>query len=213
MRRDGFTLTELLIVVAIIILLALLLLLTVKTQLFKGRDTRRKADLNRIQKAFEEYVNDKKCYPYAEVLQDCGSGNLSPYMRKIPCDPVTQEPYLYVAGSPSLCSGYRICTALENKSDPDIERIGCHPTNGCGFGLGYNYCVSSGVAVTSDDFDPNFTPSATPTPTPNYAGPYACTPGGQCNGYVDPAAAGCPASYVEPDCQSVCANPANRCTY
>ena len=209
----GFTLTELLIVIAIIMLLVLLVLLNINTQLFKGRDTRRKADLNRIQKAFEEYFNDRQCYPFEEVLQSCGSDNLAPYLRKVPCDPVGNEPYLYVPGSPSLCSGYRICTKLENKSDPDIARIGCDPDNGCGFGAEYNYCVTIGYMATAEGFQINISPTATLTPTPYYGGDFACTPGGQCNGYADPAANGCPTTYDVPTCENACGNPANRCDY
>jgi prepilin-type N-terminal cleavage/methylation domain-containing protein len=210
MRQRGFTLTELLIVIAIVVILLLLLLLSINSQLFKGRDARRKADLNRIQKAFEEYLNDKQNYPYAEVLDVCGSNNLSPYIKRVPCDPVTKEPYLYVPGEP-LNSGYRVCAKLENKQDPDIERLGCHPDNGCGFGAGYNYCISVGYGVTPEDFNPNLPPTPTPTPTPYYAGNYACTPGGQCNVYDNPAWHGCPAGYAEPTCQNMCGNPANRC--
>ncbi len=213
MRRRGFTLTELLIVVSIVILLLLFLLINLKTQLQKGRDTRRKADLGRIQKSFEEYFNDKQCYPYEEVLDDCGSNNLAPYLKKVPCDPVTVEPYLYVPGEPSLCGGYRVCAKLENKQDPDIARIGCHPDNGCGFGLGYNYCVSVGYGMTAEGFDPDASPTPSPTPTPSFEGPYACTPGGFCQEYDDPSRPeyGCPVSWDIGCPVGACAIQANKC--
>ena len=210
--QHGFTLTELLIVISIVILLLLFLLINLRTQTQKARDARRKADLSRIQKSFEEYFNDKLCYPYAEVLEDCGGDNLAPYIKKVPCDPVTIEPYLYVPGEPSLCGGYRVCTKLENKSDPDIARIGCHPDIGCGYGAGYNYCVSAGYGVTPAGFDPYATPTVTPTPTPYYAGSFACTPGGSCNQYDNPALHGCPRGWAESDCQLMCGDPALRCT-
>ncbi len=207
----GFTLTELLVVVSIIVLLLLFVLINLKTQVLRARDARRKADLNRIQKSFEEYFNDKQCYPYAEVLNNCGSADLSPYIKKVPCDPVSVEPYLYVPGSPSLCGGYRVCAKLEDKSDPDIPRIGCHPENGCGYGVGYNYCVSVGYAVTAEGFNPNASPTATPTPTPSYEGSFACTPAGNCNEYDNPALHGCPQSWAESNCQGFCSDPAKRC--
>lgn len=203
---------ELMIVVVIIVILLLLVMMNLKTQLMRARDARRKADLNRLQKVYEEYFNDKQCYPFIEALENCGSGDLEPYIKKIPCDPISKDPYLYVYGSPSLCTGYRVCAKLEDKTDPDIARVGCD-ADGCGFAPGYNYCLSTGLP----SYAPGFTPGSgmgwtpTPTPTPSYAGDYACTPGGQCNSYDNPAWHGCPVAFAESDCQEVCGNPANRC--
>lgn len=145
MKQRGFSLIELLLVVSIIALILLIVFANLKTQLQKARDSQRKSDLTKIQKSFEDYFNDAMCYPAAEVLDNCGSADLSPYLKSILCDPISRDPYVYVPGSPSLCSGYRVCAKLENKEDSDIARIGCHPEDGCGFGAGYNYCVSAGV--------------------------------------------------------------------
>lgn len=209
--RQGFTLTELLIVVSIMMILALLIFLTMKTQLAKGRDTTRKADLHRIQKAFEEYFNDYQCYPPEDILENCGSDDLAPYLREIPCEPTGGDPYLYVPGEPSQCSGYRICTRLEYKSDPDIARMGCDPENGCGFGAGYNYCVTVGYPATAEGFQINISPTVTLTPTPSYEGIYVCTLGGVCNITDDPALHGCPVSWADNCPVGACSNPANRC--
>lgn len=209
-KTAGYTLMETLIVVSIIVLLALLLLINIKTQLARGRDAKRKADLQKIQKAFEEYNNDNSCYPAASILTNCGSSDLSPYIPHVPCDPTSKQPYLYVMGSPDSCLGYHVCARLENTQDPDIARIGCDPYNGCGFGVGYNYCVSYGASVTATGFVPGAA-TATPTPTPQYSGNYACTPGGACNLYDDPPAHGCPVSYAVNNCNNQCSNPANRC--
>lgn len=209
-RGAGFTLTELLIVVAIIVLLILLILLTMKTQLARGRDARRKADLDRIQKSFEEIYNDASCYPDFGILENCGSGDLSPYIKAVPCDPSSHEPYLHVVGAPDACTSYHVCAKLEDRTDPDIARIGCHPYTGCGFGADYNYCVAVGSTVAAAGFDPSIG-TATPTPTIQYAGDYACTPGGVCNLYDDPLLHGCPTSFASPVCNNQCGNPANRC--
>lgn len=209
-RDKGFTLTELLIVVSIMVILLLFIFLNIKTQLLRGRDARRKADLDKIQKSFEEYLNDKACYPGAPILNNCGSSDLSPYMSKVPCDPTSKQPYLYVVGIPNACLMYHVCAKLEDKTDPDIARIGCDPYNGCGFGMGYNYCVSYGSSATAVGFVPGAA-TVTPTPTPQFAGNYACTPGGVCNLYDDPPAHGCPISFASPTCNNQCSTPANRC--
>jgi len=215
-RNKGFTLTELLIVISIVVLLLLLLLVNLRTQIKRANDSHRKADLNRIQKAFEEYVNDKRCYPPEGILDDCDSSTLSPFLERVPCDPVSRTPYLHVPGDSNLCGGYRVCAQLEDKNDPDIVRIGCHPDNGCGWGAGYNYCVSVGYGVTPDGYNPNVAPDATPTPTPSWNGPYACTPQGACNYYGDPEGPifpqyGCPVSWSGTCPPGECAQQANRC--
>jgi prepilin-type N-terminal cleavage/methylation domain-containing protein len=214
-HQSGFTLTELLIVVSIVVLLLLLLLINLRTQIKRANDSHRKADLNRIQKAFEEYVNDKRCYPGQDVLSVCEGTTLAPHLPRVPCDPVTRTPYLYVPGT-DQCNGYRVCAKLEDKNDPDITRLGCHPDNGCGWGAGYNYCISIGYGVTPDGFNPDVAPTSTPTPTPAWNGPYACTPGGSCNYYGDPTDPifpqyGCPVSWSGTCPAGACADPANRC--
>lgn len=209
-KNRGFTLTELLIVIAIIILLLLLIMLSIKTQLARGRDSRRKADLDKIQKSFEEYLNDKACYPGATILNNCGSADLSPYIHSVPCDPSKHQPYLYVVGSPDACRMYHVCAKLEDRSDPDIARIGCHPYTGCGFGVDYNYCVAVGSTVAAAGFDPGFG-TVTPTPTTQFGGNFACTPGGVCNLYGNPQAQGCPISFPTVNCNNQCNNQANRC--
>ena len=89
------TLTEILVVVAIISLLSVLVTGYLRTQVFKGNDARRKADLNRIGIALEEYEKDNGCYPLPNLVV-CNPGiGLQPYLDKIPCDPETGEDYVY----------------------------------------------------------------------------------------------------------------------
>ena len=214
LTAGGFTLTEILIVVSILLILLMLVLHNLQIQIMRSRDSQRKTDLHNIQKAFEEYFNDKQCYPYDAILTRCNDNDLQPYQQRVPCDPTTKEPYLYVPGAPTLCSGYRVCAKLEYTKDPDITRIGCDPLTGCGWSPGYNYCLSTGfdVAKTSDNGDTAGTiyagPSATPTPTPQYAGTNVCRKGGGCDDItpVDPLSLGCPSSFAESDCQGLCNN-------
>ena len=96
MKRRGFTLIELVVVVAILALLLIITMMSWKNQLNKARDAQRKDDLQRISIAFEEYFSDFGCYPPENILDNCGGGELKPYLDKIPCDPVTDKPYEYV---------------------------------------------------------------------------------------------------------------------
>lgn len=233
MRRNtfcrGWTLAELLIAVAIIALIVIALLWNTRTQIARGFDAKRKADLTSIHKAFEEYYNDNDCYPAPGILDDCGGSALSPYLAKVPCDPVTKQPYKYVPES-NPCLGFRTCAALQDTADPAITGMGCDPMEGCGWGAGYNYCASSGVPVVAPGFVPGVggtggaggttptstpgAPGTTPTPTPTPAGTlYACAPAGQgCNVYSDPASQGCPRWWGPPGCPAgECSNPDNWC--
>lgn len=215
----GFTLTEVIIVVSIIVFLALLVLLTLRTQIFKGRDARRKADLNRIRLAVEEYEKDHDCYPTSDIVI-CKPGiGLQPYLNKIPCDPGTNASY-FVETSDSTCpSWYTIYTVLENIHDPDISKVGC--SYGCGPSLAFNYYVSSSNSpdifrgTFSDSTPSSTTGTTTPTidpriPVEDYYGCFnticekilwdTSRPGPEC----DP-------NYQNSTCYDQCSNPEKEC--
>jgi Tfp pilus assembly protein PilE len=219
-RTGGWTLAELMIVIAIIIVLLILVLIGFGFQIKRSHDAQRKTDLAKIRRAFEEYYNDHDCYPPATILDSCGGSSLSPYLAAVPCDPVKKTPYKYVPVSGNECSGFVACAALEDLNDPDIARIGCHPTEGCGWGMGFNYCLSMGTAAALPGAQlggngPTPTPTISPTPTP-LPGNYACTPSGACNQYANPVQFGCPFTYQLQGCnyQGVfqCQFIENRCT-
>src|SRR3990167_8847632 len=127
----GLTLTELLIVISVIALLLLMLLLSLSNQLGRSRDARRKADLERIKVAFEDYYNDRGCYPPPTVLNDCWGTSFRPYLSMIPCDPVTRIPYYYVPVGEDGCDGYRVYAGLEDNQDPIIAELSCSGPAGC----------------------------------------------------------------------------------
>lgn len=208
----GFTLTELLIVLTLIMLLLLLIMINWKVQIDKSHDVLRKKDLNDIKRSFEEYYNDKNCYPPLTILTNCNGPELQPYLAAIPCDPDSKLPYKYVAMDdtipPNLCLGFRVLAKLRDISDPDISRLGCNGITGCGFGAGFNYGVSAGGPVALPGFDPGAAPTPTPSPQP---GQYACDPNGICNSYGDPVLSGCPVTYAADNCNNACDDPANRC--
>ncbi|MCJ7740543.1 prepilin-type N-terminal cleavage/methylation domain-containing protein, partial [Candidatus Microgenomates bacterium] len=62
---SGFTLIELIIGMAIIAIISGALWGNFFSSLSKGRDSRRKQDLESVAKALEIYYNDKKAYPTA----------------------------------------------------------------------------------------------------------------------------------------------------
>ncbi len=181
-RSHGFTLAELMIIVSLIAILVIGAIWGWQKQIDRGYDGKRKADLKNIQNAFDDYYNDKNCYPPVTILSNCGGTDLAPYIAEIPCDPHTHKAYVYrplsVDGGQD-CSGYRVLTTLKDKQDLDIARVGCN-ADWCGFTdvpTGYNYGVSMGVQVPKDGFDPG-TQAPTPTPTPvnvNIDKPWACT--------------------------------------
>lgn len=124
-KRNGFTLIELLIVMAIIIILAVVMVGILDPAMLadKGYDAKRKKDLRRIKIAFEEYFNDKGCYPSGGLLinlnnkVNCGSITVfSPYLIPWPCDPDGTPYKIFVEG----CNKFRVVTNLRNHNDKDI---------------------------------------------------------------------------------------------
>lgn len=181
MKKKGLTLIELLIAVSIVGILILAALLAYRLQLMKGRDARRKADLAKLQRVLEDYLNDNVCYP--ESLE-CGQ-DFSPYLSSVPCDPlnVGANIYYYSVAQEGECKKwYKIFTRLENEKDPAIKKIGC-TVESCG---PFNYLVSSpnvevlvqqpgesyppappGVPIPTSTPAPTPSPSVSPTPTPS----------------------------------------------
>lgn len=151
--KRGFTLVEMLIVIAIFAAVSVILLALINpwAQLNKANDARRKSDLAIIQKALEDFYNDKGCYPRTdEICYDAGqyvcdsSGNktakrmichicgkigtpnaIKPYINNLPCDPeYPTRNYLYVPEIPG-------CT---NPSNASCSTTIC-PANYCSNGF------------------------------------------------------------------------------
>jgi type II secretion system protein G len=112
----GFTLIELLIVIIILGVIAALITGNFITSLKKGRDARRKADLEETQRALEMYYEDKKAYPgiltFGSALCETPAcvATEKVYMQKVPNDPIPGKAYEYdLTGS-----SYRLYACLEN---------------------------------------------------------------------------------------------------
>lgn len=220
-RRNqlGITLIEVLIGITLVAVMATVFIFMSQMQLSKSRDAKRKTDLEKIKVAFEDYYNDNNCYPPAAILSTCG-GDFSPYLRSIPCDPSTLQPYVYVPLA-NVCGGYRLLTQLENPTDSVAVEIGCATSCGCGLGAGYEqytYGVSSGTElvgdtsactslVTGELTSPIPSTPASPAPSGSPAPPvyvYACDTNGVCNQYTDPGPAGCTTFPTVGLCNSAC---------
>jgi len=211
MSFRGFTLGELLVVVTIIAILAMIVMMNYQRQIARANDTKRKADLERLKNAFEDYYNDNFCYPDQESMNtqsNCGSAFLSPYIEKMPCDPITKDPYLYMPlndAAGDMCGGYRLLTTLEDWSDTAITTAGCsnNPDYGCGFSSPrYNYGIAMGGSIALPGFNPNTVPDAEPDveeESPFITKPIACNENGICNG-MDEATYSCGEWFRQGEC-------------
>lgn len=141
----GLSMIEVLIVLAILIILLLIWFAKVPDLFDNARDGQRKSDLDRMQIALEDYAGDNGCYPEVVTLSTCGHDALQPYLKDVPCDPQTDEPYFYTR-SPD-CLSYGLFTTLENPDDPTGSSAcagGCGPDlNGDGVGE-YSHAVVGG---------------------------------------------------------------------
>ncbi len=119
--NKSFTLIELLIVIFILGILSSIFSINFVTSLKKGRDARRKTDLEQIQRALEMYYEDKKQYPTFNIFSydnnalcetkiDSECGDEKTYMQKIPNDPISGKSYEYQSNG----TEYRLYACLEN---------------------------------------------------------------------------------------------------
>jgi len=117
-KKSAFTLIELMIVITILGVLAAMVSGNFITSLKKGRDARRKADLEQIQRALEMYYEDKKVYPtagaapgfvFGSQFTDSVTGKI--YMQRVPNDPISGKNYGYESADGT---DYRLYACLEN---------------------------------------------------------------------------------------------------
>jgi Tfp pilus assembly protein PilE len=157
-RKSGLTLIEILIVVAILMVLMITGMVFVQPSLSKGRDGKKKSDLQQISVALEEYYNNKASYPAA--LTTCGeTSEIASVLKKVPCEGSGSRAYLYIAdpvgcdAATVRCSGYRLLTDLAYDLDTDIAKKGCTTDfggkKGChqAGGIVYDYGVAVGRSL------------------------------------------------------------------
>ncbi len=158
-KSTGFTLIELLVVIAIIGILATIIVASFANAQQRGRDARRKADLDAIKKALQLLKNDStgaKFYPAATGAGSAPAVGLpwtvgaTQYMRALPADPSSGLTY-WTNYAPGTCAGtypaggcatYTLYATLENTTDTGIAESKVR----CGIGLTpteYRYYVCS----------------------------------------------------------------------
>ncbi len=126
-NKNGFSLVELLVSMAILAVLILSGIIALNPQMLMGKanDAKRKADLSKIKKSFEEYYNDKGYYPSREKLlewntvNNCGKTieEMSKYLSSWPCGPNNQ---IYMMITDNDNDWFKVVTNLDNKKDKDI---------------------------------------------------------------------------------------------
>lgn len=138
----GFTLVELTVVMVIIATLTAAIWGNFTSGISKGRDSRRKEDLETISKGFELYYNDNRKYPPG-VLPTPGNPLSHPgnsaviYLQKFPQDPqFPKAQYCYQTDSNG--SYFKLYANMENRNDPKLL-----PTPGICSSNSYNYGISS----------------------------------------------------------------------
>jgi len=121
-KSRGFTLIEILVVIAILSILTLSIGGNFVNSFIKGRDSKRKQDLESIAKALELYYYDLKAYPTA--LPGGGTPFINQshtsviYLQQMPYDPSTRNSYCYTTDTSGTY--YKIYANLENSKDSKV---------------------------------------------------------------------------------------------
>lgn len=136
-KKNGYTLLELIVVISIIALLIAGGVTTYSALMKQSRDGRRKADLENIRSALEMYRSNNGFYPAGtgtSTLSTAFTGTTK-YMESIPPDPRTTS-YIYYYTSDGTT--YTLAAQLETTSTCSSGAPG---ESSCGTGNPCNYCT------------------------------------------------------------------------
>lgn len=131
-KSKGFTLIELMVSLAIIsMLIAASFGANYMISLRRGRDTKRKGDIKRIQQAFEQYYGANQAYSACDTMVNAGylAGNA------LPTDPRNTDYFKNCAAN-----SYCVCANLE------VDRTGNSSNSSCGWAnasVSNYYCAGS----------------------------------------------------------------------
>jgi len=138
--KKGFTLIELLVVIAIIALLSSVVMSSVSSARMKSRDAKKTQDLYQIRTALGLYFDTNNHYPIVATWMCSNNATnwgilqteLSPYIAKLPKDPLNTAGSPWVTGQYAYCYGwtvtaqhtdYDLVTQLEDRSNQNRCQI------------------------------------------------------------------------------------------
>lgn len=132
--QKGFTLLELLVVISIIGILVVMGIVSYSTAQKKGRDARRRGDMEAIQNAQEQYYAANGSV-YATSVNILVSGG---YIQSAPADPKGGSGFAYTfnGGGSTYCS----CAQMEEVNTGNSSRSDCSSTFVAG---GSYYCTKN----------------------------------------------------------------------
>lgn len=140
-RNFSFTLIEILVVATIISLLSAGAAISYSQIVKQSRDSKRKADIENVRAALEQYRSTNDVYPTTGTGSGLpfGTGSLTDaasntYMNRIPQDPQSSAKNYFYSSSGT---DYTIAAQLEASSTCSSYP----PSGSCGIGLTCSYCV------------------------------------------------------------------------
>jgi len=156
-NKNGFTLTELIIVFGLLAILIGIAILTLNpfAQLKKSYDAKKQSDVEELTKALDIYYHDNNCYPL--TLASLTAGGQTTYIKTLPSDPEfaqTGQDYVYITDNNSSCPQWHVLFARLNYkktgvSSCSLEKLtSCVPQNYDE--TGYNSCASSGSISSAE---------------------------------------------------------------
>jgi len=149
-NNKGFTLIEILVVVAIIAILSAVVISNMGEFSKRGRDAKRKENIDQITKAINLYFNENGHLPgnltgWCTYISNTSGGYgtafqsaLAPHMKVIPFDPTKRGQvgdYLFNNVNNSI-GKYELCAILEDSTGNSYDKTSCLN------GTVYNYCVT-----------------------------------------------------------------------
>lgn len=136
MKKNAFTLLEILVVISIIGILLALGTAAFSTAQKKGRDARRKSDIKAMQNGFEQYYSREGAYP----TNQAEAGDTTIFPAGLPEDPKNSSPSVYTFSLSA--TSYCVCGLLEN-SEGNASALPAGGATTCTYGTGDYYCLSN----------------------------------------------------------------------